>query len=103
VDPAAAPFLEPFGHRAAGPSRREPVEVGNAGEQPWSLYLEVSRAVGLDFSTLQGRTGELVRTPVAGDAADAELIVLVVGGRAVGAWISPGGGSSGVLPVSARH
>jgi hypothetical protein len=76
--------------------------VGDLGEQPWSLYLEVSREAGLDFEALEGRAAELLITPIAGPAADTTLVVLLVEGQAVGAWISPGGTSSGVLPVGKR-
>ncbi len=75
------------------------VEVGDLAQPPWLLYLEVSRAIGLDFGALEGRSGELLITPVAAAEADAILVVLLVEGRPVGAWIGPGGSSSGVLAL----
>ncbi len=102
VDPVAASVLAQYGHRPTGPTRRLGVEVGELTDQPWSLHLEVSRTVGLDFSALEGRQGALLATPVAASEPDAEIFVLLVDGRPVGAWLSPGGSMSGVLPVSAR-
>jgi len=40
--------------------------------------------------------------PASPSTADAVLVVLRVDGRPVGAWIGPGGNSSGVLPADAR-
>jgi hypothetical protein len=100
LDPATADLMREHGHRPAGTSRQLPITVGDLQDHPWLLYLEVSRQAGLDFGALEGSSGELTITPIIGPAADTELVVLRVGGRAVGAWISPGGSSSGVLPVN---
>jgi hypothetical protein len=102
VDPAAAAMIARYGHRSTGPTRRAAVEIADLRGQPWALYLEASRAVGLDFSALEGETGELLITPIAASESDAVLVVLLVGGQPAGAWIGPGGTTSGVLPLDAR-
>jgi hypothetical protein len=101
VDPLAAAVLAEYGHRPTGATTRLDTVVSVA-ENGWPLYLEVSREVGLDFAPLAGRQGVLLKTPIEGSAPDAALLVLVVEGRPAGAWISPGGTSSGVLPVTAE-
>jgi hypothetical protein len=98
VDPAAAGVIAQYGHRATGPTRRTPIVLDLASEQ-WALPLEVSRSVGLDFGALEGRSAELLFTPIAGREPDASLVVLTVEGRLVGTWIAPGSMVSGVLPV----
>jgi len=103
VEPATAAVMRQYGHAPAGPTRVVPLDaIGDIREQPWSLYLEVSRQVGLDFGALRGAAGALEMTPLDEWPADAVLVVLRVDGRPVGAWIGPGGNSSGVLPADAR-
>jgi hypothetical protein len=99
VDPVSAPLLADHGVRAVGATTIAPTTVGDVAEQPWSLYLEVSKASGLDFTDEVGVTAELRRTPIDGDEADAAAFILVRDGRAIGAWLSPGGTTSGVLPL----
>jgi hypothetical protein len=102
VDAISAPLLAANGQVPTGPTSGQPITVGDPAEHPWLLYLEASRAVGLDFAGLVGRSGELRVTPIRGAAPDAAAYVLVVDGVAVGAWVGPGGSSSGVLPISQR-
>jgi len=102
VDPISRALLDAYGQAPAGATIVSQVTVGDTAELPWALYLEVSRLVGLDFAALEGAGAELRETPVAGWAPDARAYVLVRAGEAIGAWIGPGGNSSGVLPLSAR-
>jgi hypothetical protein len=102
VDPVALEVLLANGHTATGATTGTPVLVGDVREVPWALYLEVSRQAGLDFTAAQGRPGTLLRTPIRGSEPDSQSFVLVVDGRVAGAWIGPGGSSSGVLPIDAR-
>lgn len=101
VDAVSQALLETHGLRATGPTKVNIVTIGKLAEQPWSLYLEVSKAANLDFSALEGAGAELRITPVAGWADDGAAYVLVRSGTVVGAWIGPGGTSSGVLPITA--
>ena len=102
VDIVSRALLEAHGQRATGPTAVSIVTIGNDAEQPWSLYLEVSKEVGLDFSALAGAGAELRVTPIAGWADDGAAYVLVRSGTVIGAWIGPGGTTSGVLPITAR-
>ncbi len=100
MDPLTAPLLVEHGLTATGASASTLMEVGDPAEQPWSLYLEASRSAGLDFADQAGMVAELRRTPIAGAAADAAVFVLVHDGRVIGAWLSPGGTSSGVRSLA---
>jgi hypothetical protein len=102
VDPVTMELLEVHGLRPAGATASRQVAVGEVDELPWALYLEVSRSIGLDFAALEGEAAELRATRIVGSNPDAAVYVLVHGGRAVGAWVDPGGSSSGVLSLADR-
>jgi hypothetical protein len=102
VDPVTLELLEAHGLRPAGPTAARQVTVDDPRDLPWALYLEVSRSIGLDFTSLEGQVAELRATRIVGSNPDAAVYVLVHGGRAVGAWVDPGGSSSGVLSLADR-
>jgi hypothetical protein len=101
IDELSAPLLLTNGLTPIGPTQARAVVVGDMADAPWLQYLEVSKAIGLDFGALEGRPAQLRMTPIRGREPDAAAYVLVVDGRAVGAWIGPGGTTSGVLPLNA--
>ena len=93
-------LLATHGLEAVGPTTTMSMVIGDAAEHPWLLYREVSRAIGLDFASLRGRTAQLEKTPISTAAGAATVFVLVYDGVAVGAWRDAGPMSSGVLPLS---
>jgi hypothetical protein len=102
VDPVTLELLEAHGLRPAGATASSQVTVGDLEDLPWALYLEVSRSIGLDFSPLEGQLAELRSTRIERTNPDAAVYVLVHEGRPAGAWLDPGGSSSGVLSLSDR-
>ena len=91
VDPISAGVLADQRREAVGPTTARPITIGDVDEQPWSLYLEVSNQVGLDFSGLAGAEAELRMTPISTESGVGTAYVLVHGGKAVGGWLDPGG------------
>ena len=99
ADPTMA-LLQRFGLTAAGPTTSAELVIGDVGEVPWVLYLEVSRAIGLDFAAFAGTTAELRTTPLAGPHEGTRLHVLLLGGVVRGAWLSVDDAAPGIYPLS---
>ena len=90
VDPVSARVLADQYREAVGPTTVRPITIGELDELPWSLYLEVSNQVGLDFSGLAGAEAELRMTPIRTSEGVGTAYVLVHEGQAVGGWLDPG-------------
>ncbi|HEX5828010.1 MAG TPA: DUF4830 domain-containing protein [Candidatus Limnocylindrales bacterium] len=103
VEPASLALLLVNGQAPSGPTTTLAMPVGDVEDVPWAQYLEASKRVGLDFSAAEGRAATLYRTPVTASNPDAAAFVLVVDGRVAGAWLDPGGGSSGVVAINERR
>lgn len=86
--------------QAVGPTTTMSTLIGDPAEHPWLLYREVSQAIGLDFTSLVGRTAELQKTPITTASGPATAFVLIHDGRVVGAWRDAGPMSSGVLALN---
>jgi hypothetical protein len=97
---ATSALLQRFGLTAAGPTASTELPIGDVAEVPWVLYLEVSRAIGLDFSAFAGTTGELRTTPLVGLHPGTRLHVLLAGGVVRGAWLSVDDAAPGIYPLS---
>lgn len=98
VDPLSSELLRRYGLDPAGPTQLSSVRIGRPTEQPWHLYLEASRKIGLDFASLAGTNVQMRTTPVIGNlgpqhecvgcSKGGRVHVLVAGERVVGAYLS---------------
>ena len=100
VDPETVALLATHGLTPAGPTDVQDLPIGDPAEQPWSLYLEVSRAIGLDFSAAAGQGAQLRSTPVVHPSGELRVHVLVREGVPIGAWLSHASSTPGIYPLT---
>ena len=89
-DAVSQRLLDRYDIEAEGATTTQQMEVGGGAEEgvPWEVYLAASQQIGLDFSEHFGAPAALHTTPVDGGAPGMRLHVLVLDGRAIGAWLS---------------
>lgn len=98
-------MLAQYGWTPQGEPTIQPFTISDTTKPPFVVAVEASRAIGMDFSSWQGRTVNQ-RTYLLGREPKANLevsgILLTEGERVIGGWLFVKGQYPGVHPLTAR-